>query len=106
MCEDKNNCSVAAFWGDNIVSSAKEYSKRFVYLSENFLTYTNETNTNTINLYKADFNDPTEDKTIDLPFGYDIVSVFSVNNDLVFIESEYPSDPHFDFDKSHNLKYH
>lgn len=48
VCEDKNNSSIAAFWGDNIVSSVKEYSKRFVYLSDNCLIHTSTTNTSTI----------------------------------------------------------
>lgn len=106
VCEDKNNSSIAAFWGDNIVSSVKEYSKRFVYLSDNCLIHTSTTNTSTINLYKTYLSDPANDSTIGLPSGYGIVSIFSVNNDLVFIGSEYSSDPHLDFDKSHNLKYH
>ena len=106
ICEDINNSSISAFGNNKVFSSVKDYSKHFVYLSEDCLIHTSNTNTSTINLYKTVLSDTSNESTIDLPTGYGIVSMFPVDNDLIFIGSEYPLDPHLDFNMSHNLKYH
>lgn len=106
ICEDLTNCSISAFFDNKVASSVKDYSKQFVYLSDNCLIHTSTTNTSTINLYKTVLYDTTNDNTIKLPTGYGIVSLFPVNNDLIFIGSEYPLDPHLDFKMSYNLNYH
>lgn len=106
ICEDLDNSSIAAFESNDVVSSAKEYSKRFVYLSDNCLIHTSATNTSTIKLYKIDMYDRSNVISIDFPTEYGIVSLFHVNDDLIFIGSEYPLDPHLDLDMIHNLKYH
>lgn len=106
ICEDLTNYSMSSFFDNKSISSVKDHSKQFVYLSENCLIQTSKTNTNTINLYKTMLYDSVNNSTIDFPTGYGIVSLFPENNDLIFVGSEYPLDPHLDFEFSHDLKYH
>lgn len=106
ICEDSTNCSISAFFDNNVVSSVKDYSEHFGYLSDNCLIHTSATNTNTINLHKTVLHDTTKDNTIELPTGYGIISLFHMNNNLIFIGSEYPTDPHLDFKTSYDLNDH
>lgn len=106
ICEDINDHSISAFLDNKVVSFEKDYSKQFVYLSDNCLIQTSKRNTSTINLYKTVLSDRSNDNIINLPTDYGVVSLFAVDNDIIFIGSEYPLEPNLGFNASNTLKHH
>jgi len=70
------------------------------------IIYTSKTNTSTINLYSYAFTNNTLSKQVDLPTDFGIVTFLNSNDSLIFIGTEYPTDPSLGLQDSNKLVNH
>ena len=102
-----NNDSIAIFLNNKLIySQVKNYAKNFVYLDNDKIIYTSKTNTSTINLYSYVLTNNALSKYLDLPADFGIITFLNSNDSLIFIGTEYPTDPSLGLQDGNKLVNH